>query len=132
MPHAFSTGSPDKEFNCYDKLNETGSLDKESSLAQTSPDGSREKSDSLRDLGTTFDSDKPPRSTTTSSDWRGRGMYNVIYSILENCEMYGCICKVSFYFIGSLYEISVLMTLVLQIEVSLYISWLVATLVKYK
>ena len=46
-------------------------------------------------------------------------MYNVVNSIITDRKMYICIFKVSFYFRGSLYEINVLLTLFLQIEVSI-------------
>ena len=46
-------------------------------------------------------------------------MYNVVNSIITDRKMYRCIFKVSFYFRGSLYEINVLLTLFLQIEVSI-------------
>ena len=49
----------------------------------------------------------------------GREMYNVVNSIITDRKMYRCIFKVSFYFRGSLYEINVLLTLFLQIEVSI-------------
>ena len=121
MPHILSAGSPDKESRCCDKLNETGSPNK-LPLAKTPrithglpPDGARGKSDPLWDLGNTFDCDSPLRSTTTSSDWRGREMY----SFLTDRKMYRCIFKGSFRFRGSLYEINVLLTLFLQIEVSI-------------
>ena len=125
IPHILSAGSPDKESRCCDKLNKTGSPN-ESPLAKNPrithglhPDGPREKNDPLWDLGTTFDCDSPPRPTTTSSHWRGREMYNVANSIITDRKMYRCIFEVSFYFRGSLYEINVLLTLFLQIEVSI-------------
>ena len=46
-------------------------------------------------------------------------MYTVVNSNITGCEMYRSIFKVSFYFRGSLYEIIVLMTLFLLIEVSI-------------
>ena len=46
-------------------------------------------------------------------------MYNVVNSIITDRKMYRCIFKVSFYFRGSLYEINVLLTLFLQIKVSI-------------
>ena len=49
-------------------------------------------------------------------------MYNVVNSIITDRKMYRCIFKVSFYFRGSLYEINVLLTLFLQIEVSIVID----------
>ena len=49
----------------------------------------------------------------------GREMYNVANSIITDRKMCRCIFKVSFYFRGSLYEINVLLTLFLQIEVSI-------------
>ena len=48
-----------------------------------------------------------------------RVVYNVVNSIITNRKMYRCIFKVSFYFRESLYEINVLLTLFLQIEVSI-------------
>ena len=76
MTHILSAESPDKKSKCCDKLNETGLP-----LAKTPPDNPRTPPDGLRektvpvwDLGTTFDSDSPPQSTTTSSDWRGEGV----------------------------------------------------------
>ena len=46
-------------------------------------------------------------------------LYNVVNFIITDRKRYRCIFKVSFYFRGSLYEINVLLTLFLQIEVSL-------------
>ena len=46
-------------------------------------------------------------------------LYNVVNFIITDRKMYRCIFKVSFYFRGSLYEINVLLTLFLQIEVSI-------------
>ena len=46
-------------------------------------------------------------------------MYNVANSIITDRKMYRCIFKVSFYFRGSLYEMNVLLTRFLQIEVSI-------------
>ena len=46
-------------------------------------------------------------------------MYNVANSIITDRKMYRCIFKVSLYFRGSLYEINVLLTLFVQIEVSI-------------
>ena len=46
-------------------------------------------------------------------------MYNVANSVITDRKMYRCIFKVSFYFRGSLYETNVLLTLLLQIEVSI-------------
>ena len=40
-------------------------------------------------------------------------------TLITDRKMYRCIFKVSFYFRGSLYEINVLLTLFLQIEVSI-------------
>ena len=51
-------------------------------------------------------------------------MYNVVNSSITDRKMYRCIFKVSFYFRGSLYEINVLSTLFLQIEVSTTIGHL--------
>ena len=51
-------------------------------------------------------------------------MYNVVNSIITDRKMYRCIFKVSFYFKGSLYEINVLLTLFLQIEVSIVMVYL--------
>ena len=76
MPHIISAESPDKKSKCCDKLNETGSPN-ESPLEKTPPDNPRtpprrsqreKRPPGLHDVGTTFDSDSPPRSTTTSSD----------------------------------------------------------------
>ena len=46
-------------------------------------------------------------------------LYNVVNSVITDRKMYRCMFKVSFYFRGSLYEINVLLTLFLQIEVSI-------------
>ena len=46
-------------------------------------------------------------------------MYNVANFIITDRKMYRCFFKVSFSFRGSLYEINVLLTLFLQIEVSI-------------
>ena len=46
-------------------------------------------------------------------------LYNVVNSIITDRKIYRCIYKVSFYFRGSLYEINVLLSLFLQIEVSI-------------
>ena len=46
-------------------------------------------------------------------------MYKVANSIITDRKMYRCNFKVSFYFRGSLYEINVLLTLFLRIEVSI-------------
>ena len=46
-------------------------------------------------------------------------MYNVVNSILTDRKMYRFFFEVSFYFRGSLYEMNALLTLFLQIEVSI-------------
>ena len=46
-------------------------------------------------------------------------MYNVVNSIITDRKMYRCIFKVSFYFRGSLYEMNVLLTLFLRVDVSI-------------
>ena len=49
----------------------------------------------------------------------GRKMYNVANSFIADRKRYRCIFKVSFHFRGSLYKKNVLLTLFLQIEVSI-------------
>ena len=125
MPHILSAGSPDKESRCCDKLNETESPNK-SPLAKTPR------------INHGLPQTVPERKATPCETWGlhsivtvlpdllrpvrtggGREMYNVANSIITDRKMYRCIVKVSLYFRGSLYEINVLSTLFIQIEVSI-------------
>ena len=125
MPHIFSAGSPDKESRCCDKPNETGSTN-DSPLAktprithglpQTVPERKATPCETLglRSIVTVLpDLLRPVRTGG------GREMYNVANSIITDRKMLRCIFKVSFYFSGSLYETHVLLTLFLQIELSI-------------
>ena len=132
MPHNLSAGSPDKESRCCDKLNETG-LPNESPLAKTPPprithglppDDPRGKSLPCETWGLHSTVTVLPDLLRPVRTGGGREMYNVVNSSITDRKMYRCIFKVSFYFRGSLYEINVLSTLFLQIEVSTTIGHL--------